>query len=152
MTELRKLALASLNDAVTEAKSLLAKGYVQQGNWSLGQICRHLCLVQDPAIDGYPKWFSLFAPLRPLMRFLMLKKILSGQSPHIRTISNFVPAEGLDDAAEVATYEKSVARIKAHEGKFYPHPGFGNLPRETLFQFHAAHAAHHLRFLDRDTK
>ncbi|MCS7471335.1 DUF1569 domain-containing protein [Stieleria sp. ICT_E10.1] len=134
--------------AVDDAQQLLASGYVRHGNWWLGQICRHLVLVQDPSVDGYPIWMSLFAPLRPLIRRLLLPKLLSGDSPRgIRTSPIFVPPNNLDDAAEVDAFAASVERFANHSGSSAPHPAFGRLPRERILEIHAAHAAHHLRHL-----
>jgi hypothetical protein len=78
MSELRNLQFNNLEAAVDDARQVSTRGYIRQGNWSLGQICRHLVLVQDPSVVGYPGWMSLFAPLRPLMRWLLLPKLLSG--------------------------------------------------------------------------
>jgi hypothetical protein len=52
MTQLRQLQFNNLEVAVEDGRQLLAGGYVRVGNWSLGQIYRHLVLVQDPSIDG----------------------------------------------------------------------------------------------------
>ena len=148
MEPLRELHLPDLCAAIDEARSLLRSGYNRSGNWSLGQICRHLVLVQDPSVDGYPKWMSLFAFMRPVMRSILLPKVLSGNSPRgIRTASMFVPPSELDDVKEVEAFAASVARLYAHLGDYAPHPAFGRLPRERIEQIHTAHAAHHLRFL-----
>ena len=148
MSALRSLKFETLNEAVDDARGLLAKGYVRQGNWSLGQICRHLVLVQDPSVDGYPVWMSLFAPFRPLMRRLLLPKLQSGDSPRgIRTAPMFVPPDNLDDAAEVDGFASSVERLLNHSGNFAPHPAFGRLPRDGILEIHRVHAAHHLRHL-----
>ena len=148
MSELRDLQFENLDAAVDDARALLASGYVCHGNWSLGQICRHLTLVQDPSIDGYPAWMSLFAPLRPLMRRWLLPKLLGPDSPRgIRTAPMFVPPDNLDDAAEVEAFSASVERLINHSGEFAPHPAFGRMPRDRILEIHAAHAAHHLRFL-----
>ena len=148
---LRTVRFQTLDQAVAEARSLLQSGYRQRGKWSLGQVCRHLCLVQDPSIDGYPAWMSLFAFLRPLMRRLLLGRILQGNSPRgIPTSPVFVPPANLDDAMEVEAFAASVARFQDHQGSFHPHPGFGRLDRKKLEEVHAAHAAHHLRFLECD--
>lgn len=145
---LRDLHFTTLEEAVVDARQLLETGYVRHGNWSLGQICWHLRTVQDPSIDGYPWFFGLFAFLRPIVRRLLLPKILSGNSPRgIRTAPIFVPAKELHDEEEVVAFEKSVERFLQHQGAFHPHPGFGRLDRDTLHRVHAAHAAHHLRFL-----
>lgn len=148
-SELRQLCFTDLDSAVAEAESLLASGYSPRGKWSLGQVCRHLRLVQDPSVDGYPRWMSLFAPLRPIMRRLLLARILRGDSPKgIPTSPVFAPPLGVDDATEVAALVASVARFQDHKGDYYPHPGFGRLDRQALAEVHAAHAAHHLRFLE----
>ncbi|MBB3204921.1 hypothetical protein FHS27_000688 [Rhodopirellula rubra] len=148
MEQLRELHFDDLNAAIDEARSLLRSGYDRSGNWSLGQICRHLVLVQDPSVDGYPKWMSLFAFLRPAMRRILLPKVVSGDSPRgIRTASMFVPPVELDDVREVDAFAASVARFYAHLGDYAPHPAFERLPRERIEQIHTAHAAHHLRFL-----
>nr|WP_201723922.1 DUF1569 domain-containing protein [Rhodopirellula sp. SM50] len=148
MGTLRDLKFETLGKAVDDARQLLATGYVRQGNWSLGQICRHLVLVQDSSVDGYPVWMSLFAPLRPLVRRILLPKVLSGDSPRgIRTAPMFVPPDDLEDATEVEAFAASVGRLLHHSGGFAPHPGFGRLPREKILEIHTAHAANHLRHL-----
>lgn len=148
MGELRRLKFDTLGAAVQDARQLLAGGYVREGNWSLGQICRHLVLVQDPSIVGYPFWMSLFAPLRPAMRRWLLPKLLGPDSPAgIRTAPTFVPPDDLDEGAEVEAFSASVERLINHTGDFAPHPAFGRMPRDGILTIHAAHAAHHLRFL-----
>lgn len=146
--QLRELSFDTLDAAVEEAQMLLNSGYTPVGNWTLGQVCRHLTLVQDPSVDGYPAWISLFAFLRPVMRRLLLPKVLSGDSPRgIRTMSSFVPPKDADDAVEVAAFVASTRRLLAHSGQYAPHPAFGRLPNSEIVRVHTAHAAHHLRFI-----
>ncbi|WP_145177934.1 DUF1569 domain-containing protein [Rubripirellula lacrimiformis] len=148
MNDLRTIEFADLTAAVDEARSLLASGYSRQGQWTLGQICRHLVLVQDPSVDGYPRWMSLFAFLRPVMRRWLLPKLLSGDSPTgIRTTSSFTPPASTDDATEVDRFAASVDRLLHYTGDYAAHPAFGRLPRARILEIHSAHAAHHLRFL-----
>ncbi|MBL4883851.1 MAG: DUF1569 domain-containing protein [Planctomycetaceae bacterium] len=147
-TQRRPLLFTELDAAVAECHQLAESGYQQNGNWTLGQICRHLRLVQDPSIDGYPKWMSLFAPIRPFMRRLLLPRLLGSNSPQgIPTSSVFIPPNDLDDETELLSFTNSVRRFQNHAGDFKPHPGFGKLDRRLLEQVHAAHAAHHLGFL-----
>jgi hypothetical protein len=149
MNDLRTLQFESLNQAADEATRLLQGGYIAHGNWSLGQICLHLRLVQDPSIDGYPKWMSLFAFLRPFMRRILLPKALSSNPPRgIRTMGTFQPGTEVEDRREVEQFVASVERFLRYPGAYYPHPAFGRLSRDQLEQVHAAHAAHHLRFLE----
>ena len=133
MKTLRTLEFKQLEESVSEAQDLLRLGYNRNGNWSLGQICRHLRLVQDPSIDGYPGWMSLFAFLRPIMRRLLLPRLLGSQSPRgIPTAATFEPGIDLDDASEVEHYSTSVRRLTAHQGDFVPHPAFGKLDRDRI--------------------
>ncbi|WP_261340107.1 DUF1569 domain-containing protein [Rhodopirellula europaea] len=148
MSDLRTLQFEDLDDAVREARSLLHTSYVPCGNWSLGQICRHLTLVQNPSVDGYPAWMSLFAFLRPAMRKFLLPKLRRPDSPRgIRTSSMFVPPDETDDAEEVDAFARSVDRFRAHSGEYAPHPAFGRMSRSEIEEIHTLHAAHHLRFL-----
>lgn len=144
----RKLNWTKLPETVDEMQRLLEHGYVQGGNWTLGQIACHMRKTVAASIDGYPWWMSVAAPLRPLIRRLMLGKLLRGDSPAgLPTAGMFVPPMESDDAAEVAEYEKTVARFLVHDGPYFPHPGFGRLKPDVLQHFHAMHAAHHLGFL-----
>ena len=144
----RELSFEDLDGAVEETRQLQSIGYVRNGNWTLGQICRHLRTVQDPSIDGYPKWMSLFAPIRPVIKLLFLKRLLRNDSPSgIPTSSVFIPPDDVNDEIEIQAFEESVRRFQQHRGFFHPHPGFGRLDRTTLEKLHAAHAAHHLSFL-----
>ncbi|MEM8735658.1 MAG: DUF1569 domain-containing protein [Planctomycetota bacterium] len=145
---MRKLKLSNLREAVSETQRLLESGYEPQGNWNLGQICKHLRLVQDPSVDGYPRWMSWFAFLRPITKAVLLPKVLRENPPvGIRTLGAFQPADAADDAREVQLFADSVDRFLAHTGSYHPHPAFGKLDPQQLETVHAAHAAHHLRFL-----
>ena len=75
-TTRRSLTFDGLADAVAECEKLLESGYRMNGRWTLAQICRHLRLIQDRNIDGFPGWMSLFAPIRPLVRWLFLPRLL----------------------------------------------------------------------------
>ncbi len=88
-------------------------------------------------------------PLRPLLRKFMLPRLLSGDSPSgVRTAPMFVPPNNLDDASEVNAFAECVDTFLSHTGQLHAHPGFGKMNHKELIEFHAAHAAHHLSFLD----
>lgn len=146
--ERRDLKFKELDEVLEEVRSLHQSGYEQLGKWSLGQICRHLRLTFDCSIDGYPTWMSFFAPLRPVIRWLMLPRLLRGDSPKgVPTAKMLVPPSGLDDADEIAVFEESIRRLQNHDGVFKPHPGFGRMESELMRRFHSVHSAHHLGFL-----
>lgn len=145
---LRNLSLNGLAAVAEECQRLLNSGYHRNGRWSLGQICYHLRLVQDKTIDGFPWWMSISYPIRPILRWLLLPRLLRGDSPRgLPTAPMFQPPGSVEDETEVAAYVASIDRFLDHTGPFQPHPGFGRLDRETLEAFHVAHAVHHLRFL-----
>lgn len=144
----RKLELRCLDDVVSEIQKLSQTGYEISGNWTLGQICRHLTLDIQSCMDGYPKWVYLFAPLRPVIRKLFLPKILRFESPSgVKTMGKFVPPADLADEQEANAYKAQVERFSGFDGPFHTHPGFGFNQREDLETIYSAHAAHHLSFL-----
>ncbi|WP_235934788.1 DUF1569 domain-containing protein [Candidatus Laterigemmans baculatus] len=145
----RTIAFENLNDAIRECERLLHTGYTRTGNWSLGQICCHLRLTIQCNMDGYPRWMAMLGyPLRPLLRWFILPRLLAGESPKgIRTASMFVPPNRLDDDAEVERLKECVIAFLESPNAMHPHPGFGRMTNREFNRFHAAHASHHLSFL-----
>lgn len=145
----RDLRLNTLGDAVSECERLLRSGYTPAGNWSLAQICVHLRLTMEANMRGYPVWMTVLGlPLRPILRRFALPRLLAGNSINgVRTAGMFVPPDHLDDAQELAKFERCVREFEQAEGPLHAHPGFGRMPHEQFARFHAAHAAHHLSFL-----
>ena len=145
----RKLKLERLDDALSECTRLISSGYRQTGNWTLGQMCRHLRLTIEANMRGYPLWMSaLGLPLRPILRAFALPRLLAGNSIQgVRTAGMFVPPADLDDREEVERFDACVRAYERHTEPLHPHPGFGRMTHEAFDRFHAAHAAHHLSFL-----
>ena len=145
----RELICQSLDQVVAEMESLLATGYQKQGNWSLAQICCHLRMTIESNMHGYPRWMVVLGyPLRPILRWLALPKLLRGHSPNgIPTAGMFVPAANLDDQKEFEEFVGCVERFRQFDKSLSPHPGFGRMSKSEFDQFHAAHGAHHLGFL-----
>ena len=129
----RKLELHNLNEVRLELDAISESGYNMVGNWTLGQICRHLMLDLRSSMDGYPAFTYFFAPLRPLIRKFLLPKILRFDSPvGIRTMGKFVPPAELDDRTELQRYQDQIQRFLTCVGPFKTHPGFGFNDRENL--------------------
>lgn len=145
----RPLTFDNLDLALAECHSLLESGYTKSGNWSLAQISCHLRRTIEKNREGYPWWMaSAGYPLRPILRWLLLPKLLRGESPSgVKTAGIFVPGEDLDDASEVERLRQCVVDFLASDEPLYPHPGFGSMSKQQFNHFHAAHAAHHLSFL-----
>ncbi|MEM9941482.1 MAG: DUF1569 domain-containing protein [Planctomycetota bacterium] len=145
----RDLELEGFDSVLGECRSLLGNGYQRAGNWSLGQICRHIRLTIEANMNGYPWWMTLLGfPLRPILKLLLLPRIMSGRSPAgLQTAPSLVPPDGLDDDQEFQAFESCVGSFVRHTGPLYPHPAFGKMSHEEFGKFHVAHCIHHLRFL-----
>ncbi len=145
----RRLTLDHLGDAILRAKKLLETGYTKSGNWSLGQMCCHLRKTIESNMSGYPLWMTILGyPLRPLLRYFLLPRLLSGKSPNgVRTAGIFIPPQDLDDSAEVELFAHCVAGVHKSSDRLHAHPGFGAMSQDEFNRFHAAHAAHHFSFL-----
>ncbi len=48
----RRLRFADLNEVVREARHLAERPTAPMGNWTLGQVCRHLATAMELCIDG----------------------------------------------------------------------------------------------------
>ena len=61
----RKLAFGSLKEVLDDADRLSARPITVLGNWSAGQIFRHLAIAYNRSIDGFtmtfPWYFRLMA-------------------------------------------------------------------------------------------
>jgi len=144
----REIHFDKLSDVAAECQRLQKSGYTKNGKWSLGQICRHLRLTVEANMNGYPKWMIIAFPLRPILRWFMLGKLLSGKSPTgVKTAGVFIPPANLEDDVEVMMLIDCLELFAKHEGKLFPHPGFGSMSHCDFARFHAAHASHHLSFL-----
>lgn len=149
----RDLTFATLEEAVSDAETLLANGYDRAGNWDLAQCCHHLAVLMIYPIEGFPTFsFPLNVTswiLRKTIAPRYLRKVLetgtwpAGNPTDQRTV---VPAGG-DDAQAVDELRSAVNRLLTHEGPLKTSPLFGYLDKETLLKLHCIHTAHHLSFL-----
>jgi hypothetical protein len=88
-------------------------------------------------------------PLRPILRKFLLPQLLAGNSrAGFKTAGIFVPPEDVVDDEEVVRFKQCVAEFIAKDGEMHAHPGFGKMNKDGFNRFHAAHAAHHLGFLE----
>ena len=54
VTGRRDVHYASYDEVISDVDHLIAVGHRTLGNWSLGQICRHLAASIDVMLDGAP--------------------------------------------------------------------------------------------------
>jgi hypothetical protein len=143
----RPLRLADLDTVVREAESLLEGGYTRGGRWSLGQNADHLAQAIERSMDGYPT--RLPAPVRWLIRWLMLKKVLRHDvlNRKVDAPKWLMPPDSIEDRAGVGRLKAAVARFNAHNGPIHPSPVFGKLTYDECREVHVWHSEHHLSFL-----
>ena len=146
VTGRRKLHFATNEEMLDEVRSLAARPTRQLGNWTLGQICNHLAVAMNSAIDGppfKPSWvIRLVGPL-------LKKRVLSrGLDPGFQLPSNatkLLPPE-VSMSEGIAALEASVDRHKRDSTRL-PHIVFGNFTEDEWTQFLLRHAEMHLSFI-----
>jgi hypothetical protein len=147
VTDRRTVHYDSLQDLQRDAEQLAAGPVRMLGNKSYGQILRHLSIVMNGSIDGFPNrapWF-----IRLIVR-LMKKRILSKtmsagfKLPADAEAALWPPgpevAEGLEEL------HKAIRRLQT-ETKREPSPFLGPLTREEWDQLHLRHAELHMSFV-----
>ena len=145
--ERRQLSLSNYDEVLAEIERLERTGYKRAGQWSLGQVCRHLSYYMRGALEGYP--FMLPWLIRKLLGRRLLRRALERRELPAggRTIPASVPPAAVDEQACIAEAKALLLRLRDHRGPVHPSPLFGQLSYEEAPQLHLMHAAHHLSFL-----
>lgn len=147
-------AFTSLEEVATHARKLEKYGYVQNGNWNLGQVCHHLACWLTYPVDGFPPqpWFVrvLLGLMRVTVGKSQLRKILSaeGMKAKLPTLPQSVSTGSEKDGVGVLELEKAIQKFTGHGGEYLPSPLFGKLDRETALKLQLVHAGHHFSFLE----
>lgn len=123
----RVVRYESLGDLLADAEKLAAVNVRTLGNWSFGQILKHLAMSLDSSIDG--AGMMLPAPMRWLMSLLMKNKFLTKPiPPGYPSPAKFIPA--------TTSVEDGLAALRAaidrqnHEATRAPHPAFGKISNQ----------------------
>ena len=147
VTGRRDVHYKNFAELLADVESLAESESRTLGNWSQGQILRHLARSLDTSIDGAP--FSFPAPLQFVMRLLMKKRFLTKpltpgfQLP--KKAGALLPEEtSLEDGlAEIRT---AIQRLQTDPHREV-HPGFGKLTKDESDQFQLRHAEMHMSFV-----
>ena len=147
--ERRTVRYESLDELLAEAEALTGTNFKLSGNWTLGQILKHIALVLEASIDG--GLAPVPVPIKIVAKLLMRNKFLNGSIP-----AGFkIPSSGRDKfepSADVTTEDalehlrRGVERCKS-EDKRAPHPVFGDLTPDEWNRFNLRHAELHLSFV-----
>jgi hypothetical protein len=143
----RQLHFQTIDEILSDVERLNQEKIKALGNWSGGQILKHLAVVMNTSIDGFPMRLSW--PLRLLGRLVKGRVLSKGMAPGYqlkgRAAESLVPLattweEGLHQFREAVRRQKT-------ETKREPSPFFGAMSREEWDQLHCRHAELHLSFL-----
>ena len=136
-------------DAVlADLETLQSVGYNRVGQLDLGQICNHLAIIMEGALDGFPKMMPW--PMRKLLRVMFLGTMMKHKPIRLRV--PVAPAfaaqtEPVDDAVGVSRLQAAIARFSSPDAEYHEHLAFGRLNREQWNRQQLWHCEHHLGFL-----
>jgi hypothetical protein len=143
----RKVHYDSYDEVLADARHMASIPTRTLGNWSVGQIYKHLSIVMDGMIDGIP--FGAPSFLRGALRWFLMPWFLHRQLP-----AGFkLPKEGeyfvpTDTATEegLELLSKAIARLQATQARA-PHPGFGKVTCEQWDLLQLRHCEMHMSFI-----
>jgi hypothetical protein len=143
----RKLHFESFDDLSSDIDRVAASPVLCLGNWSLGQICRHLALVMNQSIDG----FEFRAPfpiglIAPLLKNRFLNKGFPAGAKFPTKAKKYLEPDPTDDAAGVSELRAAIAR-QQRETNRATSPFFGRMTLEEWTKLHMRHAELHLSFV-----
>lgn len=143
----RPLRFEQWTDVIADVDFLLENGYERAGQLSLGQICNHLAIVLECAVDGFPTQWP--RPVQKLMKMLLLKSMLRHKPTNLRA-----PAppfarqtQPVDDEVGARRLKAAIDRFAQPDAQYVPHLVFGKLTRDEWKHQQLWHCEHHLSFL-----
>lgn len=144
----RQVRYRNHDEVLADVERLAAGGYRQLGNWSLGQIARHLAAAMNSALDG-PAVKAAW-PVRMLASLLFKNKVIQGpMKPGFQLPPKFAPSLVPDATADndgIDILRKAVRRWNT-EPQRLPHGFFGALTPDEWEKLMMNHAAMHMSFL-----
>lgn len=143
----RTLKFNTLDDILADVEQLNQGQIRVLGNWSGGQVLKHLTVPMLWCLDGAPLKTSWFIRL---IGWFMKNRFLANPMPAgFKLSSNFathlVPGDtSWEDGLQAL--RAAIQRMK-NESQRYPSPFLGELTPEQWVQLHCRHAELHLSFL-----
>lgn len=140
----RTIRFDDLDRIMPDVERLL-EGYRTLGNWSVGQMCRHLASIMRASVDLPAS--TQFDPSMRLDDERRRAALEFGTIPEgIPTGPPFEPPAGVEDREEAESFRAAIAYYRASPGPAIAHPLIGPLGRPDWDRMHCHHAAHHLSF------
>lgn len=144
----RELHFASVDDILADVERLASAQEIRAlGNWSPGQVFKHLAILMNGSIDGIDH--QLPGVVQLLLRLFLKNRLLNKPMPPgfqlPRTASAIIPPETTVEAG-LANIRQAIGRLKV-ETASGRHPALGQLTREEWHKLHCRHSELHLSFL-----
>jgi hypothetical protein len=147
VTGRRELRFNCLDDILADVEQLNNGQVKALGNWSSGQVLRHLVIIMNGSMDGLrsrPPWFIRLIG-KMVKRRMLTKPMSAGFKLPAKALEELGPGP-TEWADGVRQFRESVRRLKTEAGRA-PSPFMGAMTREEWDQLHCRHAELHLSFL-----
>ncbi len=143
----RPLHFETIADIAAEVERLDKSKLTTLGNWSGGQILRHLASAMTDSLDG-PR-FRLAWPMRLLGRLVKGRMLKSPMSPGFQLKNQSAralvpPSTSWEEG--LTLFRQAALRLQTETPR-QPHAFFGPLTPEQWQRLHCRHAELHLSFL-----
>jgi len=147
VTGRRQLHFNPLDDILADVEQLNRGPIRPLGNWSAGQVLKHLTIFMVGSLDGFEDRAPWFIRLvgKFVKKRMLTKPMSAGFKLPESAARHFVPGP-IDWPDALGQFRVAVRRLKA-EGQRHPSSFLGVLTREQWDQLHCRHAELHLSFL-----
>ena len=145
----REVHFDSYEDLLSDAEHLASTDVRTTGNWTLGQILKHLAQSMNSSIDGTDMKFPWV--MKKMVRlFINKEKILNetikpGFKIPKKGEAQFSPGPDTTTEEGLASLREAVKRCQTETSRS-EHPAFGELTREEWDKMNLRHAELHLSF------
>jgi hypothetical protein len=144
----RLLHFDTLENILADLDDLSKKKVRSLGNWTLGQVYRHLATTMYSSVDGFG--FAVPWPFRVIGKLFMKKRLINwsmkpGFNHPAQAAQVLVPGPTPDDEG-LAALRGALHRLQT-ESKRVPSPFLGELTHAEWDKMHCRHAELHLSFL-----
>jgi hypothetical protein len=144
----RELHFNSYEDVIADAEKLAAGDVTMVGNWSLGQIFKHLAIAYTGSIDGLPfnaPWFVKMMARMFMKKKFLYKSLPSGFQIPDKQRDHLVANDAISTDEGLVALKDAVARLQTESHRVL-HPVFSKLTNEEWDNFHWRHAEMHMSF------
>ncbi len=146
VTGRRDVQFDSMHDFLRDAERMVEMNVQPIGNWTAGQIFKHMALNLNGSIDGMG--FALPFWLRPFLKSFVKRRFLNTTpSAGITTSPTLIPGDISSQAGLVALRMSVIRYLEATTAtNLAANHLFGKMTNEEWTRFHLRHAELHMSF------